>query len=262
MGNIVQLRTRRLYHVIETRESWDARLSLVKYPEAVKELFFWKNNFHLYNYRKLSTQYVPCCQGFSDGSSTGLAAHISIDGAENVIYKNWSAGDAAKSSTWRELFAIFFSIISLKDIVSNRAVQWHTDNYAASLIFKSGSNKEELQNLSEEIFEICKNSNIFMSVKWVPREYIPRADAISRKVDYDDWETTTNFFQYLNELWGPFTIDRFANSKNAKLPRFNSKYLCPATEGVDAFTFSWKFDNNFMVPLVYLVEKTIKHLSY
>ena len=65
-----------------------------------------------------------------------------------------------------------------------------------------------------------------------------------------------------NQLWGPFTIDRFADSKNTKLKRFNSKFLCPSTEGVDAFTVSWKSENNFIVPPVYLAGKAIKHLEY
>ena len=109
------------------------------------------------------------------------------------------------------------------------------DYYAASLIFESGSNKDELQILSEQIFECCKLHDIHVSVKWVPRDYIPRADALSRQVDYDDWETTLPLFTYLDQLWGPFTVDRFANTRNHKVARFNSKFLCPGTEGVNAF---------------------------
>ena len=31
------------------------------------------------------------------------------------------------------------------------------------------------------------------------------------------------------------TVDRFASYKNSKCSRFNSKYLCPSTEAVNAF---------------------------
>ena len=59
-----------------------------------------------------------------------------------------------------------------------------------------------------------------------------------RQSDYDDWRTTTEFFDFFNALWGPFTIDRFADNENSQLPRFNSKFYCPGTEGVDAFSLS------------------------
>ena len=176
--------------------------------------------------------------------------------------KNFSKEEAAKSSTWWELHAIYFSMLSLKNDLAYKTVRWHTDNYAASCVFESGSNKIELQILSEEVFEVCKSSKIKISVKWVPRECIPRADALSKTIDHDDWETTAPFFAYLNNLWGPFTIDRFADSNNAKVQRFNSKFMCPGTEGVDAFLSTWKNENNFLVPPVYLAGKVLRHMQY
>lgn len=44
MGAITQLKTRRLYSVIEQAFSWNATLNIAKYPHAIKELFFWKYN--------------------------------------------------------------------------------------------------------------------------------------------------------------------------------------------------------------------------
>jgi hypothetical protein len=43
----------------------------------------------------------------------------------------------------------------------------------------------------------------------------------------------------MNELWGIYTIDRFANSTNAKLSRFNSLFWNVNTEAVDGFTYEW-----------------------
>ena len=189
LGNIVQLKTRRLYQVIEKAATWDGRVSLVHFPEAVSELFFWEKHFVSYNHRELSEKYVPNFKGFSDASSTGLAAHINIDGQDKVVHKNFSADESTKSSTWRELYAIYYSIVSLKEVIACKKIQWHTDNYAASLIFESGSNKGELQNLSERIFEICKKNRITVSVKWISREYIPRADDLSKRIDYEKRET-------------------------------------------------------------------------
>ena len=49
----------------------------------------------------------------------------------------------------------------------------------------------------------------------------------------------------MNEIWGIYTIDRFANSTNAKLSRFNSLLCNVNTEAVDAFSQNWSGDNNW-----------------
>ena len=63
-------------------------------------------------------------------------------------------------------------------------------------------------------------------------------------------------------MWGPHTIDRFANSANTKVRRFISRYCNPSSESVDAFTQHWGFDNNWLVPPIYSVLWTIKHLFF
>ena len=85
------------------------------------------------------------------------------------------------------------------------------------------------------------------------------ADALSKSYNFNDWETTDTLFDYLNSLWGPFTIDRLADNKNAKLKKFNSKLWCPDTSQVDAFTIGLENDNNYLVPPTYLVPTVIKH---
>ena len=43
-------------------------------------------------------------------------------------------------------------------------------------------------------------------------------------------------------------MDRFLNRDNAQLPRFYSKFRCPGSEGVDAFSVPWAGENNFLFP--------------
>ena len=136
------------------------------------------------------------------------------------------------------------------------SVHWETDNYAAFLIVASGSNKEHLQALAEDIYELTIKHSIVLQVKWIPRHKSQIADALSKSYDFDDWETTDTLFHYLNSLWGPFTIDRFADNKNAKLKKFNSKFCCPDTSHIDAFTIGWENGNNYLVPPTYLVPES------
>jgi hypothetical protein len=52
------------------------------------------------------------------------------------------------------------------------------------------------------------------------------------------YQVSEMFFNFMNELWGTYTIDRFANSTNAKLSRFNSLFWNVNTEAVDARAMS------------------------
>ena len=85
---------------------------------------------------------------------------------------------------------------------------------------------------------------------------------MSKQQDYDDWQTTKFFFDLLNHKWGPFTVDRFADNENAKVGRFNSKFYCPSSAAVDAFSCSWAGENNYLVPPVSLIPKVLQHMQF
>ena len=87
------------------------------------------------------------------------------------------------------------------------------------------------------------------------------ADSLSRVVHFDDWSVSTAFFDYIASLFGSFTVDRFASHYSAKCARFYSKFWCPSSEGVDAFSVDWAGENNWLVPPVYLIGRTIFHLE-
>ena len=96
--------------------------------------------------------------------------------------------------------------------------------------------------------------------EWVPRDVNVLADEISKTVDYDDWTTTRDFFAYMDSLWGPHTVDRFADSFNTKLSPFNSRFLVPGTESVNALSISWEGETNWLVPPLHCIVQTIQHI--
>ena len=67
------------------------------------------------------------------------------------------------------------------------------------------------------------------------------------------------FFRH-EELCGPHSVNRFACSYNAKLPRFNSRFLQPGAEAVDAFSQGWSSDNNWLVPPTTLIGRVLCHM--
>ena len=103
-------------------------------------------------------------------------------------------------------------------------------------------------------------SAITLEPDWIPRDLNFKADRNSKIVDCDDY-TINDVFAYIDEAWGPHTIDRFACHYNKKIGRFYSKYFQPDTSGVNAFTQDWTYDTNWLSPHVYLTVKVINHMQ-
>ena len=55
-------------------------------------------------------------------------------------------------------------------------------------------------------------------------------------------------------------MDRFADNIKCKLPKFNSKYWCPNTYQVDAFSVSWEGEVNWLVPPIAIIAQDIMHV--
>ena len=115
-------------------------------------------------------------------------------------------------------------------------------------IIDRGSTKPDLQTLAKEIVNLCNNHRVSVIPVWVPRDNNQLADYLSKLTDFDDWGIHSDIFQWLNTLWGPFTVDRFATWYNTKCISFNSRFWNPGSEGVDAFIQNWQGENNRVVP--------------
>lgn len=144
--------------------------------------------------------------------------------------------------------------------MEGKSVKIYTDNQGVPAIIQKGSMKSDLHTLSIEVYNLCSQKNIDLQVQWIPRELNTEADEISREIDCDDWGVSDTFFAFLESLWGPHSVDRFADNFNSKSHRFNSKYWCVNTEQVDAFSVSWQDENNWVVPPIPLVVQAIKHI--
>ena len=141
-----------------------------------------------------------------------------------------------------------------------QSLQINMDNFGATRILTIGSSKPHLQELATEIFFYCFRNDIKITPEWVPRENNYEADFYSKFEDTDDWAIDKECFEYINKCFGPLTVDRFANERNKKLHRFNSRYFCPGTAHVNCFTADWSDDNNWLCPPVSLIGSAIRHL--
>ena len=56
------------------------------------------------------------------------------------------------------------------------------------------------------IFEFCAKNDTEIHTVWIPREQNTQADYLSRILDIDDWAISTEFFQFIDELYGVHTV--------------------------------------------------------
>ena len=68
-------------------------------------------------------------------------------------------------------------------------------------------------------------------------------------------------FELISSLYGPFTIDIFADNFNYKGKKSNSMYYCPEISHVNAFTANWIEEENWLCTPVSFIGSIIQHLK-
>ena len=122
---------------------------------------------------------------YSDASATGCGSVITPN-EDCVYHKLCEPSECSKSSTWRELAAIDFSLESFAPILKGSLVKWFTYSQTATRIIEVGSMKLDLHRLAIKIFQFCAEHSIRLEVQWIPRTENAKADYISRLIDFED----------------------------------------------------------------------------
>ena len=113
-----------------------------------------------------------------------------------------------------------------------------------------------LQKEALAVVSIATRNLIRIEPEWIPRTENQQADYLSSIQDRDD---RPEVFGYLDSLWGPHDVDRFANKFNVQINRFNSRFWLPGTNAVDTFTCDWGQEINWVCPPPYLILRSIRH---
>ena len=92
---------------------WDSHFNVLYYHFAVEEITFWKQNIQTLNKRPLIPYKLPITKVHSDASNCGIGTCFEINRKKYLIQKNFSSTEKYRSSTWRELEAIYYYLCSL-----------------------------------------------------------------------------------------------------------------------------------------------------
>ena len=257
IGHVSQIMTRYLSADILCARHWEQYIGLS--DESLHQLKFWQENMRLINTKSIFEAQKCTKIVFSDASATGYAGY-EVSTVNGISHGMWSQAEAEKSSTWRELVAVWRVLQSLVHILSNQRVKWFTDNQGVKTIAVKGSMKRELQDVAFDIFKLCMINSISLEMEWVPRSDNEKADYVSRIVDFDDWGISEELLSQIQARFGRLDIDWFASDHNAKLSRFYSRFWNPSSAGVDAFTESWGKDYGLFVPPIKIIHHVVKKI--
>ena len=200
---------------------------------------------------------------YSDSSSfaCGKRAFRADSEEYDLFFQAFSSLESGLDNNARELLAILYGLKSFRIFLMGKVVKDFTDSKNAASNSAKGSDSLRLHTLPLEIFAYCVAHDILLEAQWIPRSLNSYTNTVSRVIDYDDRVFSTIFFHYVSSIFGPFEVNRFAFSLSTKCARFNSKFCCPECKGVDAFSAIWGGINNYLVPPVFLVARTLAHLE-
>ena len=100
-----------------------------------------------------------------------------------VIFGDWDDTERLRSSTWRETETVRRVINGNNEILQQKKVKVFSDNKNVMSVLQIGSSKNDLQNISCDVNDICERHDIKISLEWIPRDQNQKADDLSRYRD-------------------------------------------------------------------------------
>ena len=262
-GDMVHLMTRFMNLAISETPTWNCHITLL--PPVIRELDFWLKNIEKLNGASLFPTVSTATIEFSlypDASNVGCTTVLTPmpNQSKLVVNRMFDKDKILSSSTERELLGVLHSITQLRHVLRGCSVDWFTDAQNVARIVKRGSKKPYLANIAIAIYHIVTKLQINLNVIWIPRDQNQEADFWSRVRDFDDWEVTKVWFNKICKYFDfKPTIDQFANFKNRKLNKFNSKFYHNRANAIDSFTQIWAEERNWVVPPVFLINKALDY---
>jgi hypothetical protein len=161
VGPISQMKSRFIHYEIVKQWHWDKMFKIPSDSGIIDEIFFWKNNIVSLNNRLLFEYSLPQIVMHTDASGVGCGAQCGV----LRFSQTWETQESGKSSTWRELKGVLLALEAFLPKIKEKAVKLFTDNRGVVAIVDKGSMNLELQNLSLDIYRLCKCNNISLEVQ-------------------------------------------------------------------------------------------------
>jgi ribonuclease HI len=247
-----KLLLRNLYRLLKLRASWQDLLKLD--TGSIRDLEWWLEALGNWNGRAIVHKTIDI-QITTDASSWGWGTHMNGLKAQGF----WNDRMSYEHSNYRELMAVMMALQSFKDQLKGHNVQLLCDNITTIAYLNNlGGSEKKLSELATAIWSECYRLNIQLQAKHLAGKDNCLADQLSRMSMKYDWMLHPAVFNYIETIYGPHDIDRFASMLTTQLPVYNSLAYDPGTSGVDALAQKdWGPLNNFVNPPFFLIPNIL-----
>ena len=248
---------RELHNVASTRQNWSSRVKLTN--QAWRDLEWWKQvpsrNNRKSMFRNIETAYLH-----TDSSGYGWGAVLNgHQEARGLWYE-----DRSNHITFKELKAVRYAVESFLPLLVGRNILLHEDNQAVvAILTHTTTRSPDMMRELRKLWLLLDENDITIRPRYIRSAANIWADRLSREVDLSDWQFNPRLFRYLDKLWGPHTIDRFASMENRLTTRYNSRWNDPHCEAVDCLHLSdssWRQEQNWCNPPWELLDDLVAKL--
>ena len=243
---------RSAYRLLGTRDCWTSKVCLSN--EVVRELEWWLHSDDQWNERLICSEQI---QGQIVTNASLLGWGAVFDG--QVASGDWNVQVSFLLSNEREMLTILMALKVFSSLIRGKNIQVLTDNISAmAYLNHKGGPSPALSKLAKAIWAEAIEIGVSIKCAHIAGVEKQESDFWSRRANKHNWRLHPRLFAYLDRLWGPHTVDRFANCQNTQLPRFNSRYWEPLSEAVDALSQdNWGYENNFVNTPFCLLHKVL-----
>ena len=241
-----------LYRLLKTKTTWQD--VLVIDIGSMKDLDWWLEALKNWNGRAVADTTIDI-QITTDASSWGWGAHV--NGLKAMGF--WNERMSHEYSNYRELMAVMMAIQSFRNQLEGRNVQLLSDNITTIAYLNNlGGSEKKLSELATAIWSECYQLDICLHAKHLAGKDNCLADQLSRMSMKYDWMLHPALFEYIEKLYGPHDIDRFASMVTTQLPLYNSLTYDACTGGVDALAQKdWARMNNYVNTPFFLIPRVL-----
>lgn len=251
-----KLLLRNLYSDLKLRVDWSSTIVLSE--PARKDLLWWQSAIRDWNGRPIEKRTIEA-QVSTDASNSGWGASYGNLKASGL----WTNREKYLHINEKELLAVLLALHSFKAQLTGKHIQILSDNITTvAYINHLGGTSVLLNKIATNIWMYCYEIQVSLEAKHLSGVLNVEADRLSRLESTYSWTMHPAIFRMVDKLWGPHTVDRFADVNNHLLPIYNSQFFDPKTSGVDALAQqNWGSENNFVNPPFALIPQVLKVIS-
>ena len=170
-----KLLLRNCYRVLSTKCNWESELILTQ--AAKEDLKWWYEAIKSWNRAPLCQKAVDL-QVETDASSFGWESYL-------IQYRtsasgSWNKEVSFRHSNFRELLAVYMTLLSFKEKIKNQHLQILSDNITTvAYINRMGGPNKDMSDLMITIWRLAQEHHVVLSARYLAGKLNQRADRLS-----------------------------------------------------------------------------------